>query len=85
MNPKEKVCSAKVWDEGGWNSYFCSKKPKIERDGELYCTIHDPEYIKKKNQKAQEKFDNDCCKSKKCSYHFDWGHYRFCPLCGTKR
>ena len=40
-----------------WPTFFqCKKKGVVERDGNLYCTIHDPEYIQAKNKKLGEKW-----------------------------
>ena len=44
-------CSAYVTT--GWDTFQCSKKVVVERDGESYCKIHDPVYIAAK-RKAQE-------------------------------
>ena len=78
---EKKQCSKKIWDV--WSDHPCNINAIIERDGKLYCKIHDPEYIKEKDRKAEEKYKkNDC----KCDYHFDnKDYYKYCPLCGTKR
>jgi hypothetical protein len=49
-------CSVKVY--GDWLvTPNCQKPATVERDGKLYCTIHDPEYIKAKQAKWHAKFD----------------------------
>ncbi len=49
----EKRCNAKVWVWDGWVDVRCSKPPKVERNGVWYCTIHDPEYIARKDAERQ--------------------------------
>ena len=51
----KKQCSEKVWD--GWHHFPCQRPAKVERDGKWYCGIHDPEYIKAKNQAKEEKWE----------------------------
>jgi hypothetical protein len=36
----------------------CPKKAKVTRDGRHYCTIHDPEYIKRKREKRNEIYES---------------------------
>lgn len=59
LNPTE--CHTMIYEGRGFN-HQCSKKPVVTRDGKLYCKIHDPEYIKKKCEKWQAKFDEDWAK-----------------------
>ena len=47
----DKRCSAQV--TVGWDTFQCSYKAVVERDGESYCKIHDPDYIAAK-RKVQE-------------------------------
>lgn len=78
-------CSEKVWDSTSWHSYPCSKKPIVEREGKMWCKIHDPEYKKAKEKTQDEKYKKDSCR--KCEYHFDRVArlcYSYCPMCGTK-
>ena len=63
--------------------YQCSKKSVVERGGKFYCKVHDPEYIKMKEKKREERYKAESCK--KCKYHFNYKWYAYCPLCGTKR
>ena len=59
---KHTQCSAQVNGQGNWGSFHqhqCSRKATIERDGVWYCRVHDPEYIKRKNEIATEKFHEE--------------------------
>ena len=56
---KGELCSAKVCDASGFSHYPCSRKAKVERNGKLYCTIHDPEYIKAKDKKNADKWERE--------------------------
>ena len=49
-------CSVRVFGDRGFH-WQCERKAIIERDGKLYCKIHDPEYVKAKNIKLQAKWD----------------------------
>lgn len=80
---KEGYCEKRVWDSTGWHTYQCQKKSVVERDGHHFCKIHDPEYVKAKEEKKDEKYKKESCK--KCRHHFDYPWYKFCPSCGTKR
>ncbi len=51
-------CQRTIFEDRGFN-YQCTKKPVIERDGKLYCKIHDPEYIKEKQVKWRAMFDKE--------------------------
>ena len=51
-------CQRTIFEGRGVN-YQCTKKPTIERDGKLYCKIHDPEYIKAKQAEWQATFDKE--------------------------
>ena len=79
---ENKQCSAKVWDYTGFHQNQCSKKAKVERDCKYYCTIHDPEYIKEKARKSDEKYRDKCCNN--CKYLLR-DYWKFCPSCGTKK
>lgn len=75
-------CQDWVYSRDTWHSYQCQKAPKVVRDGKNYCTIHDPEYLAKKEEKRRAAHKSKTCK---CGYYFDRGWYRFCPLCGTRK
>lgn len=79
----EITCSKEVWGDTGFYHYPCSKKAVVKRDDKLYCKIHDPEYIKAKEKKHEEKYNSERCK--KCKYHFPNTYYKYCPECGTKK
>jgi len=78
----EKQCCEKIYDKLNWNGYQCSKKAIVERNGKSYCKVHDPEYIKTKDRKREEKYRKESCK---CGHHFAYGWYEYCPICGLKR
>lgn len=42
---------------GEYPNHRCFNKAKVERDGKPYCGIHDPEYIKEKDRKWREAFE----------------------------
>lgn len=66
-----------------WLPTKCSRKAIVERDGKAYCKIHDPEYIKRKDEEIRKKREASECK--KCSYNNWLPFYLYCPVCGTKR
>lgn len=59
---ENQVCCINVGDGTGWHSYPCQRKVKVIRDGKAYCTIHDPEYIKRKDAERWAKRDSLKCK-----------------------
>lgn len=86
MAVNKKQCSERVAPPGQWGSFQqhqCNKKAVVEREGKAYCKIHDPEYIKTKNEKRQAKYEAGNCKQ--CGHHFSYPFHKYCPLCGTKR
>ncbi|KKN71835.1 hypothetical protein LCGC14_0416890 [marine sediment metagenome] len=73
-------CSTRVWISD-WDKAQCSKKAVVKRDGKWYCKIHDPEYIKAKEDKRQARRVKIQCP--KCgSAPRPW--WAYCPFCGTK-
>ena len=75
-------CSETVWRDT-WHKGQCSRPVTVTIDGKPYCAIHNPEYIKQKEAKKKAKYEAGNCK--KCSYHFPYSFYAYCPCCGTKR
>ncbi len=70
---------------GSFHPHQCDNPPKVERDGKTYCTIHDPEYIKAKEEIRQSKLNARSCP---CGYGFygnEGRRFSFCPMCGTRR
>ena len=57
----EHRCEATVF-ENSWPSQ-CTKKAKVCRDGVWLCTVHDPEYMKKKDKEKKEKIDREIAAS----------------------
>ena len=52
-------CIVEVWEQG--RSMFhhqCNRKRGYGKDG-LYCKIHDPEYIKEKDEARNEKYNKE--------------------------
>jgi len=49
-----KPCSGRVYHGREVTSYPCSNSATIEREGEWWCYLHDPQKIKEK----QERIDN---------------------------
>lgn len=76
-----KTCNAEVWIDRMHQS-SCQRPVTVERNGVFYCAIHDPEYIKVKEAKKEVKRKASSCR---CGYYFEYHHYYYCPLCGTKR
>jgi uncharacterized Zn finger protein (UPF0148 family) len=56
-NEQVKRCTTNVNTGFGRNS--CSNLAKVERDGKMYCKIHDPEYIAAKNKERQERWEKE--------------------------
>ena len=50
-------CSVKVATDRGWHFYNCSKPVTKARNGKFYCTIHDPKYVKEKQKKQSDRYD----------------------------
>ena len=48
------IFTGERWDFSG---HQCSRKGIIEKDGKLYCKIHDPEAEQKRRKEQQEKWD----------------------------
>lgn len=42
---------------GSFHGHQCSNKGVIERNGKLYCTIHDPVRVDKQDKERQKKWD----------------------------
>lgn len=45
MTQQTERCSVMVCPPDRWGAFFqrrCERKPTVERDGKLYCPIHDP-------------------------------------------
>ena len=60
MITKGEQCSKQIPnDSRGFHYHSCSKKAVVERDGKLYCRIHDPEYIRAKQEKANVKWQKE--------------------------
>lgn len=58
--PTNARCSERVYGHGhGFSGSPCSKTPKVERDGKWYCTTHDPEAVRARRAKLQEKWDRE--------------------------
>ena len=61
--PVEERCQERVSSGdrfGIFHPYQCEKKAVVVRVGNLYCKIHDPEYIKAKRKARNEKLDKEC-------------------------
>ena len=80
----KKQCSVMVAPNNQWGAFHqhkCGNPATTERDGKLYCKIHDPEYIKTKDAKRREA--EKAIECPKCgSTPRPW--YSYCPMCGTK-
>lgn len=51
-------CSVKVYGpQQSFGGSWCSKPVKVEVNGRSYCATHDPEAVKRRQQKQQERWD----------------------------
>lgn len=51
-----KCCAPMKWDSWNRRHLACGKPGKVERGGQWYCGIHDPERVKAKEQARAEKY-----------------------------
>lgn len=51
-------CQKRLYGGRG-GSWQCRKKPVVTRDSNLYCRVHDPEYIKEKAARLREKWGKE--------------------------
>ncbi|MDP2729631.1 MAG: hypothetical protein Q8O55_04035 [Dehalococcoidales bacterium] len=59
---EKQKCEHKIW--GKWGSpYQCRKNAVVQRDGKWHCKIHDPEYIRAKQEERQVNFDKERAES----------------------
>ena len=77
MKKEKKKCDERVWGSNTWHSNQCQRFAVVFVEDKNYCKIHDPEYKKKKEQIAQERYDKNSCRG--CKYHFSYPHYSYCP------
>lgn len=59
MEEKTK-CTEKVYPRDRWGSfhpYQCRLPVKVERDGKPYCSKHDPEAVKKREEESRARWD----------------------------
>ena len=63
---KKQQCSVQVSPNDPWgvfHQHHCTRAAIVEQDGKWYCKVHDPEYIKvkdaKRNNEWQEKFNRE--------------------------
>lgn len=58
MSEKQQ-CSVRVFDGSRMNfqGYMCHKPAKVQADGKWYCATHDPEAVKRRNAKQEEKWE----------------------------
>ena len=60
--PKEERCQEMVCGSGSWGAFHqhqCGKKAVVTQEGKRYCKIHDPEYVAKKSQERNKKYDEE--------------------------
>jgi len=78
-------CEAMVCPPGQWGSFQqhrCTKKAVVILDGKSYCKIHDPEYIKQRDEKRELKRRAKGCQKCYADLRVWW---KYCPMCGTRR
>jgi len=61
---KDKQCSYDVIYDSWCHTHKCQKKAVVERDGKFYCKIHDPEYVKAKDEARTAKWDKEWAEKK---------------------
>lgn len=44
---------------GDWHSHRCSRKGIVLREGKKYCKQHDPELVKEKDDRRNEKWNHE--------------------------
>lgn len=58
-----KQCSKRLWRSGVWSRTFpCKRAGKVERDGQWYCTQHDPVRVEEREQKSRERWSQRAAK-----------------------
>ena len=57
MGKIKNQCEEEVWH--GWYKYQCKNPAKVKINGKNYCGIHNPEKIKEKYKKKEEKYDKE--------------------------
>ena len=66
------ICHGRIWN--GFNRHRCGNKAKV--DG-LWCKIHDPVAIEKKNQERKAKWDREWeAKQKQWAFESDLKKFR---------
>jgi len=58
MSNEIKRCCKRVY-AGSFTGHMCALPYKVTRDGHDYCGIHDPEVVKKRRKKSEEKWDRE--------------------------
>lgn len=79
-----KYCSERVTGYGQYGLFhlsYCRNIAVVEREGRLYCRVHDPEYIKVKEAKKKAKRIAEGCPKCGAMHLRIW--WSFCPMCGT--
>ena len=65
MIPTEERCQARVSGTGSWGAFHqhqCEKRAVVTREGKRYCKIHDPEYIKQKDDTSRKQYEQALAK-----------------------
>jgi len=57
LNPEG--CQTYVSTGRGWYSHQCLNKPKVEREGKLYCGVHDPVRLKKLYDEKHKEWEKE--------------------------
>lgn len=66
MTTEKKQCSKMILIAVIGGNRQCLNNAKVERDGKLYCHIHDPEYIKTKRNSQYARWDEVIYPSEVC-------------------
>ena len=61
----ENGCQTRVYGSRDVFGYQCKNKPVVERNGKLYCRIHDPIYIEAKRKKREAQWDREWIENQK--------------------
>lgn len=50
-------CCVRVTGSSVWHKYPCSRTAKVERNGKWYCGQHDPEAVKRRQEKSEQRWN----------------------------
>ncbi len=59
MSENEKCCERIRIKNGGWRPTYkpCPRRGKVQREGQWYCGLHDPEAVRERKAASAAKFE----------------------------